>query len=133
MPGHTGFFTKNFSQTVFVVKRMASPEGTTVKELTERLSLTRRSVFRLLKSIEADLHISVMVKRNDFGGITRYHLPESFIKNFSNISLPKMDLTFDEAVTVYLLVTSGLLQKEGNNFRKLQKTIRILYNTNIKD
>jgi hypothetical protein len=68
---------------------MASPEGATVKVLTEVLSLNRRSVFRLMRSIEDDLlHIPVIIKRNEFGCITSYFLPESFIGGFSQISLP---------------------------------------------
>ena len=92
---------------------MASPEGTSVKELTESLSLNRRSVFRLLKSIEAHLHIPIMVKRKDFGGTARYCLPEPFFKSLSDISLSKMDLSFDEAVALYLLLEPESMQREN--------------------
>jgi len=95
------FFTKNFSQIVSVIKYLASPEGTTVKELSGSLSLTRRSVFRLLRSIEADLHIPVIAKRKVFGGMARYYLPESFIKSLSHVNLPQMDLSFDDQFDGY--------------------------------
>ena len=130
MSEYAGFFPKNFSQTVSAVKRMASPEGTTIKELIENLSLNRRSVFRLLKSIEADLHIPIMVKRKDFGGTARYCLPESFIKGLSGISLPKMDLYFDEAVALYLLLESESMQRENRyiHFHRLYKVFEPVKN-----
>jgi hypothetical protein len=114
MPVNSTFFTKSFSQTLAVIRLMASSEGPSVNELTQRLSVTRRSVFRLLRGIETDLHIPVIVKRKSFGGQARYFLPESFIKCLSQASLSRIKLTFDEAVTVYLLSVSGILPKKGN-------------------
>jgi hypothetical protein len=127
MSEHTGFFTKNFSHTITAVKYMVSAKGTTIKELSDSLSLNRRSVFRLLRNIEADLHMPVIVKREAFGGMARYYLPESFIESISRIHLPQMDLSIDEAVIVYLLATSVPLNKKGNwsNFRLLQKIASI--------
>ena len=114
MPVTNSFFTKRFSQTLAAVRLMASSEGTSVNELTQRLSVTRRSVSRLIRSIKTDLHIPVIVKRKGFGGQARYFLPESFIECLSQTSIPRIKLTFDEAVTVYLLSISGLLPKECN-------------------
>jgi hypothetical protein len=128
MTEQTCFFTKNFFQTVNAVKHMASPEGTSIKELIKGLSLNRRSVFRLLRSIEIDLNIPVIVKRKEFGGFARYHLSESFTGCLSHISLPEMKLSLDEAVTVYLLVISGALhiEEKYGNFRSVRKTFESL-------
>ena len=57
------FFTKTFTQPLAVIRRMASPEGTTVNELAECLSLTRRSVFRLIRAIEREFRIPVETKK----------------------------------------------------------------------
>jgi hypothetical protein len=118
------FFTKTFSLTVNAVKLLSSPKGTSIKELMKGLSLNRRSVFRLLRSIQADLQIPVIVKRKKFGGIARYHLSESFIGCLSHFKLPKTDLSFDEAVAVYLLAVTGTLPGEGKygNLRSLKET-----------
>jgi len=124
MPVSKSFFTKSLSQILTVIRLMASPEGTTLSELTKRLSLTRRSVFHLLRRIETDLHIPVIVTRKGFGGHAKYVLPKSFIERLSQSSLPRIKLTFDEALTIYLLSIPGSLPKEGNyrQFRFLQDT-----------
>jgi predicted site-specific integrase-resolvase len=122
------FLTKNFSLTINALKRLASPEGTSVKELGEGLSLNRRSVFRLLRGIETDLHIPVIVKRKEFGGFARYHLSESFTGSLSNISIPQMKLSFDEAVAAYLLAVTGTLygEEKYGNFRSVRKIFESL-------
>lgn len=109
---------------------MASPRGTTIEELISHLSLTRRSIFRLLRTIEHELHIPVIVKRKVFGGHASYHLSASFINNFSNITLPETLLTFDQALLVYLfscldtVFSNNDIQK---NITELRDIIRSLY------
>jgi hypothetical protein len=104
---------------------MASPEGTTVSELMQRLSLTRRSVSRLLRRIETDLHIPVTMKREAFGGHATYYLPQSFIDRLSSVKIPSMKLTFEEALLAYLLTAPGKLPvNEGHtHLTQLRDTI----------
>jgi hypothetical protein len=118
------FFTKSFSQTLSVIRCMASPEGTTVNELARSLSLTRRSVFRLIRTIEHEYHIPVTVKREKFGGSATYHLSQPFIDGFSQVKTPPMALTFDEALSAYLLATLCALPG-GENYShfKLLKNV----------
>jgi hypothetical protein len=130
MSAHAGFFTKTLTQSLNAIKLMASPEGTTIEELIRGLSLTRRSVFRLLRTIEHDLHIPFIVKREVFGGHASYHLPSSFINRFSNIILPELALTFDQALLVYLLACPDTIL-EDNAIHKsiiaLRDKVRSLY------
>jgi hypothetical protein len=96
------FFTKKLSQTLTIIQRMASPKGVTVNELSKCLSLNRRGIFRLIQAMEHEFHIPVTKKREAFGGITTYHLPQSFIDSLSHIKTPVV-LPFEEAVLVHLL------------------------------
>jgi hypothetical protein len=108
MPKHTGFFTKALAQTLAVIERMAAPEGTTIEDLTRRLSLTRRSVFRLIRTIEHDFNVPVIVERKVFGGPAAYRLPSSFIEKFSHFTAPPLTLTFNQALLFYLLLNDEL-------------------------
>jgi hypothetical protein len=63
---NSGFFTKALTQTITAIELMASPNGTTIADVTKSLSLTHRSVFRLIKAIEQDLNFPVIVNRLAF-------------------------------------------------------------------
>jgi hypothetical protein len=82
---------------------MASPDGTTINELKKSLSLTRRSVFRMIRTIENEFNIPVTMKREKFGGCAIYCLPKSFVDGLSNIKAFPKALTFEEALVMFLL------------------------------
>jgi hypothetical protein len=127
MPIHSGFITKGITHAITAIKCMASPKGTSIEELSGRLSLTRRSVFRLLRTIEHDFHIPVVMSRETFGGTAVYRLPSDFIDRFSHITIPSMALTFDESILFFLLVNSEIGTETHNNVSVLQDTIKSLF------
>ena len=110
MPAYKRIFTKTFSQILAVIKRMASPEGVTISGLSQSLSLTRRSVFRLLKTIEQEFHIPVIMKKS-FGGSATYSIPQSFIDDLSKITATPTELSFEEALIVYIVTHSKKFEK----------------------
>jgi hypothetical protein len=73
-------------------------------ELTKKLSLTRRSVFRLLSTIEHDLNIPVIINRKVFGGVSTYRLPPELVERFSHATTPSLTLSFRQAVLFYLIL-----------------------------
>jgi len=103
MPARIGFFTKALSQILDTLELMASPEGTTIAELSKSLSLTRRSVFRIIKAIEQDLHIPIIIDRKEFGGVATYRIPQGLIEKLSPITTPHLILSFRQAILFYLL------------------------------
>lgn len=117
MPTHTGFFTRGLGQTIAVIKLMASPEGTTIEQLAGQLSLTRRSVFRLIRNIEYKLHIPIVVKRDVFGGHATYYLPASFIEKLSNITITNMPLSFDQALLFLVMARDESLYDLGEKLK----------------
>jgi hypothetical protein len=104
MPKYKGFFTKALAQTITAIELMASTEGTTIAELSKSLSLTRRSVFRLIRIIEHDLNIPVIVSRKAFGGHVTYHLPPELVENFSHAATPSFILSFRQAILFHLIL-----------------------------
>ena len=93
---------------------MAQPDGTSIEELCRKLRLTRRSIFRLLNTIEHKLNIPVEVRREGFGGAASYKLASSFIHGLSHISLPAVQVSFNQALLVYLLLNEGVFSKAAS-------------------
>jgi predicted DNA-binding transcriptional regulator YafY len=112
MPAHAGLFTKSLVEIISVIELMASPEGTTINELASSLSLTRRSVFRLIRTIEHDLNIPVIVDRKLYGGVATYRLPPEFVEKFSNKTAPSLILSFRQAVLLHLLLKDDVFQNK---------------------
>jgi hypothetical protein len=112
MPKHTGFFTKGLLHTITVIECMASPEGATIEQLTKRLSITRRSVFRLIRTIERDFNIPVIMNRKVFGGPAAYRLPSSFVERFSHMTAPPIALSFNQAVLFYVILKDTVFFNE---------------------
>jgi hypothetical protein len=112
MPAHTRLFTKSLVQITAVIELMASPEGTTIKELAKSLSLTRRSVFRLIRAIEHDLNIPVIAGRKLYGGVATYRLPTEFVEKIPHINTPSLIPSFRQAVLLYLLLKDDIFQSK---------------------
>jgi hypothetical protein len=109
---------------------MKQPDGTSIEEICRELHINRRSVFRLLKTIERTFHIPVTVHRESFGGTASYHLPTELIDLFSNISFPAEPLTFTQALCIYLIFNDDTFPKGGavsNEIVQLQKRLETLY------
>jgi hypothetical protein len=113
MSGDSKYLSNNFFQTVRVLKLMAKPRGTTVEELCRELRLNRRSIFRLLKTIEHDLKIPVVIHRELFGGIATYRLDSGFIEKMSHASLPALPLSFEQSLVIYLLLAERPFTQPG--------------------
>ena len=126
MPHQTSFFTKSFSQTIAIIKHMATPEGTTIAELAKMLSLTRRSVFRLIQTIEQELNIPVIISRKGFGSKATYHIPPDFIESFLKPTVLPEKLTITQAVLLYLLSKEDIPPKEKDKYLHLSQHYRFL-------
>jgi len=104
-------FNNNFFHIIKTFEYMTQPNGTSIKELCQKLRITRRTVFRLFNTIENKLNIPIEVIRETFGGKASYKIPSSFIKNFSSIKLPAISLSFNQALLIYILINEGFLTK----------------------
>ena len=104
MPTHTGFFTKALTQTITAIELMATQKGTTIAELSKSLSLTRRSVFRLIRTIDHDLNIPIIIDRKEFGGPATYRLPPELVERFSHATTPSFILSFRQAILFHLIL-----------------------------
>ena len=112
MPKHTGFFTKALANIITAIELLASPDGTTIMELAKSLSLTRRSVFRLLRTIEHDLNIPIITDRKAFGGVATYRLVPGLVERLSHIATPSVTLSFRQTILFYLILKDEIFQSK---------------------
>ena len=87
-----------FSNTVKFLKAvnlLASPRGTTLRELGDCLGISRRSVFRLLNAIgELDFPLDDNLPQSKSG--KTYRLLETYVIKLPNIAVPNPYLTARE-------------------------------------
>ena len=112
MPKHTGFFTKALTHVITAIELLASPEGTTIEELAKSLSLTSRSVFRLLRTIEHDHSIPIIADRKAFGGVATYRLVPGLAERLSHIATPSVILSFRQTILFYLILKDEIFQSK---------------------
>jgi len=108
---------------------MKQPNGATIEELCNELHLNRRSIFRLIKIIEKELHKPFVTSRNSFGGVASYHLSQEYIEKISDIVLPELRLSFAQAAFIHLLLKGNSFMNDGvtsNEIEKLQKCFESL-------
>lgn len=101
---HLDMFNKNLIKIIKAIDLLAGSGGTTVEELERELDLGRRSVFRLLDTLENELGFPIIRSREEFGGVTTYKLMDRFVTRLSNVSLPRLDLSLQEATLLYFLL-----------------------------
>jgi len=102
---HLDMFNKNLIKIIKAIDLLAGSGGTTVEALERELDLGRRSVFRLLDTLENELGFPIIRSREEFGGVTTYTLMDRFVTKLSNVSLPKLDLSLQEATLLYFLLS----------------------------
>jgi DNA-binding IclR family transcriptional regulator len=112
MPRHTRFFTKALTNIISAIELIASPEGSTIMELAKSLSLTRRSVFRLLRSIEHDLNIPILTDRKAFGGVATYRLAPESLERLSQVATSSVILSFRQKILFYLILKDDFFQNK---------------------
>jgi predicted DNA-binding transcriptional regulator YafY len=89
---------------------LSRPSGVTIKEISENLGIDRRSVYRLMETIE-ELHIPTYEDKNPAEKEKRWKLVESYVKKLPNLTFPDISLTLPEIISLYLLKgESGIFQ-----------------------
>ncbi len=87
------------------VDLLAKPSGTTINEIAAKLKISRRSVFRMLNTVER-LGIPIY-DENSFPGKEKiYKLQEDYlkkIKKLPNMTIPDVNLSISEIMSLYML------------------------------
>jgi predicted DNA-binding transcriptional regulator YafY len=99
---------RNITQILKAVDLLSQPEGTSINHLSRVLEIDRRSVYRLLDTIQ-DLGFPVYDDAGEHGREKTWKLDSDYILKLPNITLPDIRLNLSEIIALYLLRTeSGL-------------------------
>jgi predicted DNA-binding transcriptional regulator YafY len=116
---------KKFSNSIkFItaVNLLSSERGATIKALGESLGISRRSVFRLLQTLE-ELGFPLVDEPSPQGVGKVYRLLESFVLKLPNITLPNPGLTENELAVINSILCF-LTSLQEDTARTALKSIR---------
>jgi len=85
------------------VDLLASPSGTTIRELMRHLDISRRTAFRLLDALE-ELGFPIVSDHQKPGNEKTYRLIDAYVLKLPNITLPNPYLTSDEIELVITIL-----------------------------
>ena len=104
MPYSLAMFSRNLIKLIKAIDLLAGSGGTTVEALCSELELSRRSVFRMIKTMREELNFPIEDDRSEFGGKTRYWLIDHYVTRLPNVTLPRLSLSLQEATLLYFLL-----------------------------
>jgi predicted DNA-binding transcriptional regulator YafY len=111
---------RNLIKLLKAVDLLSKPMGTTIEEMAENLELDRRSVYRMINVIE-ELGFPIYDEKIPFEKEKRWKLEESYLKKLPNITIPDINLTQSEIISLYFLKGEAGLFK-GTEIEKHTKS-----------
>jgi len=102
---YSNMLGRNLIKVMAAVKLMARVQGATINDLMEGLGISRRSVYRLFDTLN---ELNFPLYEQDLDGRTKsWHLQEDFLTKLPNLDLPHLELTREEVLVLYLLISRG--------------------------
>jgi predicted DNA-binding transcriptional regulator YafY len=97
-------YGRNLIKLLIAVDLMARPNGATIKELQEGLSVSRRSIYRLFETLAI---LNFPIYDDDIPGARekRWYLQEDFVHNLPNLHLPDITLSARERFLLYFMLS----------------------------
>ena len=92
------------------VDLLARPQGATINELCENIAVDRRSVYRIIETLQSMKFPVYDAKAPDERN-KQWHLQSEYVKKMPNIFLPELKLTLSEMLALYLLKGEASLYK----------------------
>lgn len=93
---------QNLIKLLKAIECLSKPEGATIKELMEELGIERRSVYRLIQTMES-LGFPLYDEKLFMDREKRWKFEETYLKKLPNVSVPEMKLDLSEIVALHLI------------------------------
>ena len=100
----------------------SQPEGATIRDLQEKLQVDRKSVYRLIRTME-DLGFPLVDEKPLFEKEKRWRMEERYLTKLPNISLPTISLDLKELFALYLLKGEAAIYKGT----EIEATIKAIF------
>jgi len=105
-------FYRNLSKLLRAIDLLSSKYGTTVKEMQEKLGISRSSVYRLKNELE-DLNFPIYEEKSKNERKKQWRLREDFVARLPNINLPLIQLTPKDIVLLNFLFSKAGIFKDS--------------------
>jgi len=115
---YMGYFYANTIKFFKAINLLASPRGTTIKGLMENLGISRRSVFRLLITLE-ELGFPLIDEQFLHRSEKTYRLMESYTVKLPNMIIPNLCLTREELELVLIILESHAQNHQSASIPRL--------------
>lgn len=93
---------KNLIKLIKTIDLLSKPQGVTLDELATELGIEKRSVYRVLETVQ-ELGVPVYEDKAPFEKRKHWKIEESYIKKLPNMKIPTLDLTLSEIISLYML------------------------------
>ena len=105
------------------IELLSKPEGVTIREIQEKLSVDRTSVYRLIRTME-NLGFPLLNEKPLFEKEKRWHLEARYITKLPNISLPTITLDLKEIIALYLIKGEATIYRGT----EIEQTLNLIFN-----
>ncbi|MBN1696399.1 MAG: WYL domain-containing protein [Spirochaetales bacterium] len=103
-------YGKNLIKLFKAINILTQPEGATITELQEQLQTSRRSVYRLLDTLQ-ELNFPLKEGKTEDGIAKKWKLDEQYLSKLPNLSLADLQLTKEEIILLFFLFSRGSIFK----------------------
>lgn len=104
------------------IELFSKPEGATIRDLQAKLQVDRKSVYRLIRTME-DLGFPLTDDKPPFEREKRWRLEERYLTRLPNLSLPSISLDLKEIIALYMLRSEAAIFKGT----EIEDTIKAVY------
>jgi predicted DNA-binding transcriptional regulator YafY len=101
---------KQFVRLFQTIDLLARPEGATLNDIGDTLGIDRRSVYRVIETLQS-LHFPVYDDKSPEEPLKRWRLSGEFVRKLPNMAMPELKLSFSEILSLYLLKGEASLYK----------------------
>ncbi len=84
------------------IELYSKPSGATIAQSMEELECDRRSVYRMMNSLQ-EMGFPLYDESSPLGREKRWKLPEEYVLKLPNISLPNLDINWPEVFALHLM------------------------------
>ena len=114
-------FEKNLVKILKAVDLIARPSGCTIKEIESEIGISRRSVYRLLETLQ-ELNFPIYDEKIPYSREKRWKFEEGYLKKLPNIDMPQIKFTPKEIIILHYLMHKSATLK-GTQFEDIIKAI----------
>lgn len=93
---------KQLIQMLQILEALSGCNGVTLRELEAKLGVTRRTVERLINTMQ-QLNFPIYDEKEDGQREKHWHLEESYIQKLPNTTVSNLNLTLYEVICLYLM------------------------------